>query len=422
MPRRHTLGGALLMDGLKSKPVRAPAHNHRRTSRRGVALIMVLVITTILTALAADLSNDTQVNLRASVNARDELQAHFHARSALELEFFVLRLQGQLKQTIGKLLPIPLFELSGMLVSSDTVKGIIDKDGNPEDEIIKPVERSFAKDLPIGDFNGSFWIEEVVDENRKLNLNTTSLGVGKLNMFPVLLAGIFGDPKYNPIFEHMGDSRDPLRNRLDLIAQLMDWVDNNETIEPLASLTGNRVSSGAEDAPYTILPYDANYRPKNGKLDSVQEIRMIPYVTDAFMEVFGKFFTVWADNNGISMRTADPWMIKAVIRSLMSRPVDPNDDERFKEFFNQWTKLTSVPGGQSLISEQSLVVTMEAAGIKHDPQRLKSLTEANAIRFDDISGVYRITAVGRVNNASSKITVVWRDNSGPGEIKYWRED
>ncbi|MEL6185157.1 MAG: hypothetical protein AAFU79_11085 [Myxococcota bacterium] len=387
-----------------------------------MALIMVLVITTVLSALAADLSNGTTVNLRAAVNARDELQAHFHARSALELELFVLRFQALVKNSLGSFLPIPLFELSGMLVSSDTVKGILDEDGDPEDEIIPEDEKSFAADLPIGDFQGSFWVEEVVDENRKINLNATDLGVGCQNLLHLMMGAVFDDPRYDPLFERLGDSRDPVRNRIDLIANITDWGDGNETVDPVCILTNEQVGASAEDARFDLLPYDAEYEPKNGMFDSLQELRLVPYVNDAFMRVFSKYFTVWGDNGGIAMQTADPWMLLAVVRAVMARPVQPGDDERFRAFLEEWTLITAVPGGRSLINEQTFVQAMTAAGIAHDASKLQRLVQQNAIRFQDVSSVYRITAVGRVNDASSRITVVWRDNGAAGEIKYWRED
>ena len=113
----------------------APAATGKRGSqRRGVALIMVMVITVLLAAIAADLENEAQVNLRAAANARDNLQAHFHARSALELELFVLRFQNLISSNplVSNLLPVPLFEMSGFLVSSDTIKGIVNRERTPQ--------------------------------------------------------------------------------------------------------------------------------------------------------------------------------------------------------------------------------------------------------------------------------------------------
>ena len=67
--------------------------------------------------------------------------------------------------------------------------------------------------------------------------------------------------------------------------------------------------------------------------------------------------------------------------------------------------------------------TVRGMGFEADEDaRLNELETKEVIRFGDISSVYRITAIGRLNDASSKITVVWRDNRAQGEIYYWRQE
>lgn len=393
-----------------------------RREGRGIALIMVMVITTVLAAIAADLENETQVNLRAAANARDELQAHFHARSAIELELFVLRFQSMLKGAIGNFIPIPLFELSGVLVTSDTVKGLLDNDRSDDGPSDDAKKGSYAIDKPFGNFAGSFWIEEVVDENRKININA-DFGVGCQNFLPLVMASVFEDPKYDVLFENLGDSRDPVRNRLEIIANIMDWVDGNETVDTVCMLTGDTSASGAaEDTRYNRLPYNAQYEPKNGQFDSLAELRLVPGVNDAFMRLFARYFTVWSDSAGISMQTADPWMVRAVIRAIQIGPPLPSDEEKFLKFETERALMMSMPPPLNKLSLPVFQQLLASAQIQYDEQRLAQLEQKKIIRFDDISSVYRITAVGRVNDASSTITLVWRDNRAAGEIYYWREE
>ncbi len=405
----RTSGG---MVGIKA-PKQAP-----QEGRRGVALIMVLVITTVLSAVATDLKNHSQVNLRASANARDELQAHFHARSAVELELFVLRFQNQLKSTLGQFLPIPFFELSGFIVSSDTMKGILDRDGpTPTDE-----PRSASLSQPFGDFNGSFWVEKIVDENRKINING-DYGSGCSNFLPLLIGAVFDNPKYDVLFESMGDSRDAIRNRVAVIANIMDWIDGNRDLDTVCMLTEDRSQSSVpEDTRYDHLPYNATYKPKNALMSSLAELRMVPYVNDAFMRVFAKYFTVWSDNVGISMQTADDAMILAVIRAISAGPVVPGDVEKYKKFFEERALMMALPGGAGKLSKPAFEQLLQVANIQYNKARLDELDNKKFVRFDDISSVYRITAVGRVNGASAKIHLVWRGFGTNGETYYWREE
>ena len=386
------------------------------SERKGSALLMVLVITVVLSALAADLSNHSQVNLRAAANARDELQAYFHARSAIELELFVLRFQNLVKGSLGQFLPIPLFELSGVLVSSDTMKGILDRDPEaPTDEAKKD---SWALGKPFGDFEGSFWIEEVVDESRKIHINN-EIGQGSRNLTHQLLFAMFADEKYDKVFETMGESRDPIRNRAEIIAAISDWVDGDNNASDVVVGTQTFHGGGAEDAKYDNLPYNARYRPKDGKFHSLAELRMIPYVNDAFMRLFSKHFTVWGDNKGISMRTASNEMTAAVIAHLVGRPLLPSDRDKLNQFFQE-RELLKATGAN--IDENAFTALLTAAGFRVEQERLTQLIQQNAIYFTDVTTDYRITAIGRVNNASAKITLVWHDDRATGDIYYWREE
>lgn len=384
--------------------------------RRGVALIMVLVITTVMSAIAGDLANESQVNIRAASNSRDALQAYFHARSAVELELFVLRFQGQLKGALENFIPIPLFEMSGFLVSSDTMKGIVDRRGGGHED--SPRE---TLDKPFGDFEGSFWIEEVVDENRKVNINQE--GGGSCNPMHLLLAAVIDDPKFDPLFEISGDSRDPLRNRLEIISAIADWVDGNDVVDNVCALTGDMTqSSMSEDTRYDRLPYNARYKPKNGQFTSLAELRMVPGVSDAFMRLFSQYLTVWSDKKGISMRTASPEMIKVIVRSLLNGPATPADEEKLNRFMEERNLRMAMPPPLNKLSQQMFVELLQTAQIAYDPAKLSNLVSKEGIRFDDISSVYRITAVGRVNDVTSTITLVWRDDRGAGEVFYWREE
>lgn len=388
----------------------------RRSSRRGVALIMVLVITTVMSAIAADLANGSKVNVRAAANSRDELQAYFHARSAVELELFVLRFQGQLKGVLENFIPIPLFEMSGYLISSDTMKGILDRNPTPSDE-----RKAKKLDQPFGDFEGSFWIEEVVDENRKVNLNFESGTT--CNPMHLLLAAVINDPKYDLLFESVGTSRDPIRNRLEIISNIADWVDGNDLVDPACAITGDMAgSSNTEDTRYDHLPYNVRYKPKNGQFTSLAELRMVPGVNDAFMRLFSQFFTVWSDKKGISMRTADTRMVLAVVAAVMKAPPMPGDELKFAKFIEERNLRMALPPPLNKLTQQMFTELLETAQIAYDPAKLADLVSKEMVRFDDISSVYRVTAVGRVNDVTSTITLVWRDDRALGEIWYWREE
>ncbi|MCC7383568.1 MAG: general secretion pathway protein GspK [Deltaproteobacteria bacterium] len=404
-----------LPQGASACPPREP-----RAGRRGVALVMVLVLTTVLAAMASDLQNEASVSLQLSANARDQLQAEMHAQSAIELELFLLRFQSLIKSSLGNFVPIPLFELSTFLVSSDTMKGLLtEREDTPSDERKRS---NWAADQTFGDFQGSFWIDEVVDENRKININKPPL-TQCLNMVHVVLAGLFDDPDYDPLFERLGDTKDPIRNRLELIANITDWVDGNRELDTVCTLSGDTTQSTTpEDMRYNHLPYNANYKPKNGQFSSLAELRLVPGVNDAFMRIFGQHLTVWTDDTGINLNTADPIIIQAVVRALTRGGPQPGDKERFAKFMEEYTLMKLLPPPMNKLSKPVFLQLLEASAIKIDAAMLDQLERQRAIRFDDTSNVYRIKAVGRVGESVSSVVVVWRDDGGNGEIRYWREE
>ena len=67
----------------------------RRTRDRqsGVALLVTISALSLLIALVANFSYDTTIDVSQAVNARDELRAHYLARSAMELSRMLIKIQ-----------------------------------------------------------------------------------------------------------------------------------------------------------------------------------------------------------------------------------------------------------------------------------------------------------------------------------------
>jgi hypothetical protein len=81
-----------------------------------------------------------------------------------------------------------------------------------------------------------------------------------------------------------------------------------------------------------------------------------------------------------------------------------------------------LPPPLNKLTQATFIQLLDGVGINYDRARLQDLISKEMLRFDDISSVYRLTAVGRVGDTTSTVTVVWRDDRGLGEIFYWREE
>jgi transposase len=80
----------------------APSHLSRlrrwlrgqiRCRQEGAALLSVVVVIAVIATMAADFAYNSEVDLAAAANARDDLRAHYLARSGMNLSRLLLRVQ-----------------------------------------------------------------------------------------------------------------------------------------------------------------------------------------------------------------------------------------------------------------------------------------------------------------------------------------
>src|SRR5262249_30201697 len=72
------------------------AARRKRNRQRGVALVAVMLAIAIVLVFANEFGTSTSVDLMAAANYRDQMRAHFLARSAINLSELVIRVQQRL--------------------------------------------------------------------------------------------------------------------------------------------------------------------------------------------------------------------------------------------------------------------------------------------------------------------------------------
>lgn len=99
-----------------------PSSPRSRKTERGVALLLVLVGIAVLSLVANEVRYNSMVELRLATNQRDELRAHYLARSGIGMSRLMLRFQKQIDQ-----MPIPNFSgmLQGILGSNPALAGLL---------------------------------------------------------------------------------------------------------------------------------------------------------------------------------------------------------------------------------------------------------------------------------------------------------
>src|SRR5688572_14816567 len=72
----------------------------RRDKQRGVAMIVVLSWLALMTSLVSEFTYGTTVDAAQAANARDELRAHYLARSSVNLSRLLIKIQQRFVEPV----------------------------------------------------------------------------------------------------------------------------------------------------------------------------------------------------------------------------------------------------------------------------------------------------------------------------------
>lgn len=234
-------------------------------NERGVALLLVLWITLLLTVMAAGFAASVRVEGTAAFYARGEAEAEALATAGFQQalaelwdawDHNALTEDGQ----------TALVRLAGGAMQA----------GQPAQPKPPALQREGV--LPSGTFRYS-----IVDEERKINVNQASREV------LVRLLEAVGVPS--------GSQRDVIAD------SILDWID----VDPLHRL------NGAEDDYYRGLA--SPYRAKNGPLDTVEELRLIRGITPEVYDLLAPHLTVWGGAQ-INLNTAGETVLEVALPQL----------------------------------------------------------------------------------------------------------
>jgi len=299
---------------------------------RGFALVITLLITALLVALTVEFVNEVFVDTSARQSFTDGQQASLLASSGLEAAIKLL----QFGRSINP----------GYTSQADL--------------------EQLAKLLNIEDEKGTIKVT-AEDESGKLNLN--------------LAWGDIGPPvaPYSDIAVRL------LKNNglsLDLLNAVADWRDIDDIPLP----------SGAENPYYSTLkpPYTA----RNGKLATVEELRLIKGFDSVAFKRLRPYVTVYDECTSININTAPEEIIASLADDMTADLAKSVIDYRKTHPFQNINALMNVPGMTGKIV-----------------QGLHGFTSVKGT-------MYRIHSEASVNETMRVIEAVV--NSG-GQILYWRE-
>lgn len=330
-----------------------------RSREQGFALLISLIAIAILAVLVTDLHQTTGMSFSAANAERDQLRAEYLARSGVNLTRMLIGQEKNIRQLLAGpyqlLLRRPPPQLPVWKFADALLRPFAKYDAAKEDMENSGIDIDRTEGL--GKLDGTFEVRACA-ENGKVNVNDPRMqdqALGQANIGSLLyslLGGYQPSPnKYDPLFSQF-DEKGRLNSRLDLIANVIDWWDQDQQRASFDPMLNMVQSGGGEDNDYysSQLP---PYTMKNAPYDTLEELRLVRGVSD----------DVWA--TFVEPEVDDPARRQLTIYGL-SR-VNPNEAEpqvilarlcAFKEVREQL--LCSDPNGAEPLKFVTLLSTARA--------------------------------------------------------------
>jgi general secretion pathway protein K len=390
-----------------------PHLRRRRGDRRGIALIVVVGTLMFLTALVTDITFGARVRFLTAVHERDEAKAQWLALTGVNLYRLILVANKQL----GNNSYIAQLGLGDSLwqtipyINTGLLRMFISSDGDIEDEELASYEATGEVSEEVReesseatsrfgnrnflDFDGDF-MAEVRGEECGINVNAlasrSSTDRPEETATGKQIIGLMTGE------EHDQWLRDRNLEKVDLVANLADWVDADNIV---ASGKG-----GYEDDFYNSLA--SPYLSKNARFDTRDEIRLVEGWQDEVFDRWGEQLTIYGSGK-VNITCADDTVLAGLIKAhVLPIPVD-TELERILTDLRSYMSMSSFTNGAQFVT------WLKDQGLSVDN------TLANEISVK--TSVFTITSTAQVGDASAKITaVIDYTSSDEGTVLYWRVD
>jgi general secretion pathway protein K len=279
----------------------------KRHKERGIALMTVMIAVAIIIVMSSEFGTQTNMDITAAANYRDQMRAHFLARSAQNLAELVIQVQMQVDKARKQIGPVQITDYADMIVMPfcGDKEQVEDALGFSTTDI-----PGLSADVGTCGFSGPFETED-----NKINLNCANVPGGTAQMIKTALDALVYFQAYDPIFEE-ADAEGWRRDRATQVTALIDYIDRDSTRGVAANQGG-----AAEDYGYESLK--DRYEAKNNYVDTLGEIKMARGVDDRFWNVFGSAFTVYGDCKINLGAVENPQLIAAVLMLSAKNQNDP---------------------------------------------------------------------------------------------------
>ncbi len=294
-----------------------------RLRRRGVALILVLASLTMLTLMLTEFQTEVSTDLGSALTKRDALKVEYAARSGINLTRLLIASEPSIRESLA-----PVFAMLQQPAPQIPVWNFADQVlGAFNDDIGRESFAAFAG-VVFGDptehklgLQGARFEVQVVEEESKINVNMPAGGgIFQQEWLVSQLTSVMAGEQFDLLFGNR-DLDGNFSDRRSVCGEIIDFTDPNQDAHPCDPTTTTAQAGGPELDYYSQLKRP--YQRKNAAFDTLEELRMVRGIGDAFWSKFvepdpddpqKRVFTVWTDER-INVNSANAQVILALICS-----------------------------------------------------------------------------------------------------------
>jgi general secretion pathway protein K len=310
----------------------------RRHHQRGVALVLVLGVLTVLTVMLTEFQDEASAEFGNATAERDALKAEYAAKSAVNLGRLLIAAEPTMRKSLALIMSFlpggSAFQLPVWLYADQILGAFNDQQAQEAFASLSAVDLTEGKNLGLP---GAAFDLVIVDEDAKINVNLPARpGVTYQTRVAQQLLGLIGPPQYDPMFEHR-DADGSFSDRQAICSALVDWVDPDSELFPCDLGNYTAQTAAPEDTYYELLKRP--YHRKNAALDSFQELYLVRGISDEFWSTFvepepndprKRVLTVWGQGK-LNFNTMNPQTRMAVVCAAATPETNPCNDPQQAE-------------------------------------------------------------------------------------------
>jgi hypothetical protein len=266
----------------------------------------------------------------------------------------------------------------------------------------------------FGAFDGNFTVEIEDEERKAVSLRgwATELNPQIRFGYVTKLMALFMADRYDFLFEER-DSRGNRVDRLELIANIYDYIDSNQeaTDHRADPASWGRRGGGSEDSVYSSYE---RLKPRNAYFDSASELKLVHGFSEAHWRAFREEISIYGENK-TNILSAGALAIEALVRMCAMDPFDIKLGDRgwMQETLQMWgeCKMLGMLGGCQL-SPQGFATFLDARGLRTNADVCQSQISLESKNF-----TVRVTAT--VNDVARTTAFVARVHGSAEEFYYY---